>query len=726
MEDVMPQTAAPEAISVPALTTITGRCMNQIMRDLQTSYTVWRVKTETDIMVCSGHIIPPPQGTFIEVTGKLTDTKWGRQLTECTIREDYTDRESLRAYLMEVPGIGPSAADGLLNAFGGDLFDIALGDNGASNLATVPGVTPAKAAKIITHLKRTKTFRELFVLVTRHGGKYAAAAKIYKEYHEESIERLKENPYEFEHRYGLPYAVCDAIAGEYGILPLSKIRIIGAIKHCLRAEATAGNSYAEMADLVRSVRLTLCVTQVSEAVTTACINSQLMTDNADNGFRVVGNRVYLTAVYHQERRVSYAVKRLLRYRRPIRDFSHEQLIAYAEKKCSAKYAEQQREALGLLLNGGLCILTGGPGTGKSTVIRGLLASYEMMRPDGVIKLCAPTGRAAQRMKECTGHEATTIHKLLEYRPFGDRVACKDESDPIDADLLIVDESSMISLELADILLAAIPSGTAVILVGDVNQLPAVGAGNVLCDLIESNVVPKVMLTQTFRQAEGSVIIENGKRILNGVTKLRNGTDFEIVTVPSDNELPGAVIEQFTSYNKQEDPFFAQVLSPARRKKPTGSTAMSNTLQKHAGIAMGGTVLRYGDITFHAGDKVMFMRNNYAGGYFNGDIGTVKSVDETSLVIDVEGEPIEVQESDLDDLQLAYCITVHKLQGSECNTAIIELPAQPANMLQKNLLYTAITRAKKKVVLVATEGSIEKAILNKTAYRRKSGLVRLLI
>ena len=692
---------------------IEGAYKDTIMRDLQSSYSVFRISTGTEVVVCTGHIDHlPSAGMKVRLRGDYENTKRGKQFAFTELVEDYSNTEELTQYLSSAAGVGTVTGGDIAAVFGEDIFQIVERPDAVSYLCkAVASVNEARAKSVVSFIRNNRARRQLYDLILKCGGKYTAVSRIYEDFHEQSIPKLTENPY-LGLKYGLSFEMCDKIAiattpeGEKP-KPYGYYRITGAIVQTLRAGATAGNSYLPYTDLISKVRKMLGVTEMSEAVATACINATLRCNR--NEIRKDNEAVYLTPVYHQELSVARSVSRLKKYAIPIEDFTAEEIIAYAEEQCKAKYADQQKEAFSLLLQGGIGILTGGPGTGKSTVVRGLLAAYNYMRPEGVVKLCAPTGRASQRLKEVTNHEATTIHKLLEYKPYGEKVSCKNDADPIEADLMIIDESSMINLEVADLLFAAVKSGTTVILVGDINQLPAVGAGDILHDLISSEVIPVVHLTKTYRQAGNSLIIKNAKNIMDHNSALCTGSDFEWIRVNNDDELPDAVLEQFKKYNRSDDVFASQVICPARKKRATGSHKLSLTLQTAANIRRNGTTIRFGENVFHVGDKVMFTRNNYADGYFNGDVGVVTFVGEDNLEANVDGSIIQISENNLEDVILAYACTVHKLQGSECETAIVVMPQEPANMLQRNLLYTAITRAKKKVVLLSSGDSIDKAI-----------------
>lgn len=398
-----------------------------------------------------------------------------------------------------------------------------------------------------------------------------------------------------------------------------------------------------------------------------------------------------------------------------------ELVEEAQKVCGIRYGRQQRKAFNkLLLTRGVKILTGGPGTGKTSTINGMLHAYEIMHPDHIIRLCAPTGRAAQRMSESTGRTAVTIHRLLDYQPDGLGANYRNEKNPVDADLVVVDEMSMADIRLFDMLLAALKTGTKLILVGDVNQLESVGAGSVLNDLMGTSdlFIEKNRLTEVFRQKGGSPIIDNSQKINEGNIHLHECEDFQIIHTKCEEET----LEQTKSlmqklYNK-DNPFETQILCPSR-KGEAGIENCNTVLQDL--LNPGKQSLTYGNTKFCVNDKIIMMKNNYSSqdGYFNGDIGIVKELGKGKMVADIRGEMVNLCRDALDDVQLAYGMTIHKSQGSEFKNAIVVMPSEPANMLVRNLLYTGVTRAKKRVFIINEGSAMECAIRTNTIGKRRT-------
>ncbi len=394
------------------------------------------------------------------------------------------------------------------------------------------------------------------------------------------------------------------------------------------------------------------------------------------------------------------------------------LISYAEKACEKTYGTQQKEAFSTVLrSNGVKIVTGGPGTGKTSTILGILLVYMKLHPEHKIRLCAPTGRAAQRMAESTGMEAVTVHRLLDYRPFGSSLICKDAANPIDADLIVVDEMSMMNIELFDLFLEAVKTGTTLILVGDINQLEAVGPGAVLQDLLEApdTLIPRTMLTEVFRQKGGSPIIENAMRINSGLSDLVACQEFQTIHTKSEEESLKEIRKIMIQLYDPKNPFSSQILCPAR-KGLTGIQNLNIYLQELLNPAKKG--FQYGSIKYRLNDKILFTRNNYSilpkesggeMGLYNGDIGVIKEINGEGLLVEVRNLHFQITRDLMDDLCLSYGMTIHKSQGSEFETAIVVMPAEPKNMLVRNLLYTAVTRAKKNVIIIDESSAAEVAI-----------------
>jgi exodeoxyribonuclease V alpha subunit len=680
------------------------------MRNFKDGYVVFDVRipateeTAMKVVTCTGCIMIPPNNCLIEVTGEFKKTKYGEQLQDCVIKEVLNNKESMYFYLLRMPHVGKQAAEAVSNAFD-NLDEILSFENPEQEIISRSGVTTKVAESIVSELKIHKGKTIIFNLLSRFGtAAYANTEKIYKDYGENSLNIFMSNPYEIGTKYGLPLSVCDCVANLTKTdLSDNPERIMAIACKMLDKASAKGDCCVEFAELIKNTRRRTGDSKLNNrnlSSSSILITQGILMEN--NKVITDMGCIYSKASYWQESRTAYAICKLLNSRKPC-DCDPEKLAGYAENVCGVTYASQQREAFNAIKNGGISVLTGGPGTGKTTVIKGILAAYESLFPNNKIKLCAPTGRASQRMKEATGREACTVHRLLDYKPYGDTYTCKNESNPIEADFIIVDESSMISIDMAELLFNAISPGTMVLLVGDINQLPSVGPGNVLADIIASKILPVYALTQTHRQGAGSPIIENAKRIMNGEHQLMVNRDFRIVEC-SEDEIGAAVRSSFIQYHKPDDPFAVQVLSTTKKTAFSGCNVLNKMLQREVNPPQKNSI-RYGDNVYSVGDKIMMLTNNYDIGYFNGDIGLVTSTEAEQITVNINGEYITIPNSLLGDMTLAYASTIHKSQGSEYDVCIIVLPPKPASMLERNMLYTAITRAKKRVILITSENTV---------------------
>ena len=579
------------------------------------------------------------------------------------------------------------------------------------------GFTELKAFDIVDKIRSTLIQQELLEFLYPYNHSYNISRKIYKEYEFDSIKVIKEDPYMLLN-YGFKLIEADKMAKDLGFDADDDRRIDAIVRSILKVEKSCGHTYANIEDIFNGRKYLK-----NEVFPNTITNAMIVAHIAQKGIRNDHDLIYFNSMFQAELNTAKQIQRLNFSGSPLP--FNERFIDESETQTGLKYAPQQREAFSLLKKTGVGILTGGPGTGKSTVINGILMAYEKMKPGGVIRLCAPTGRAAQRITETTGREAVTIHRLLEYKPFGREMDVqRNASNPIEADIIIVDESSMLDIELASLFFSAVGNGTLVILVGDINQLPSVGAGDVLHDLITSGVVPVVQLTTVYRQAETSPIIANARAINAGIDNLIQNEDFVINKYQNDADIADAIIEYMQNNYDSTDPFGIQVLVPSRVGK-AGLTELNSRLQEVLNPGRSG--VQYGRTCYRENDKVIFTRNNYDAGYFNGDIGVVTEARNGQLVIKFQGkdDTVIISKELLEDVTLAYAMTIHKSQGSEFPEAIVVMPQTPVTMLKRNLLYTGITRAKKKVWLVSAIGSVRRAVSNTDTGKRRTKLTERL-
>jgi exodeoxyribonuclease V alpha subunit len=604
-------------------------------------------------------------------------------------------------------------AERIVKKFAMETLDII--EKTPERLSEVEGIGPKRIAMITKAWEEQKEIKEIMIFLQGHGVSAAYSAKIYKQYGNRSIEVVKENPYNLAHDiHGIGFITADKIAQNIGIDPNSLIRAKAGLIYVLNELTGEGHVYYPEKGLIRKAKEILKVEE--EIITKAVIELSrereiFVKDIHDH------QAVYLAPFYVAETGIALRLKKLIESPSNIRAINPEKAIEWVQQKLKIELAQKQKEAIILAASSKVLIITGGPGTGKTTIITAVLRIFQQLKLR--IFLAAPTGRAAKRMHEATGCEAKTIHRLLEYSPRKGGFK-KDQDDPLYADVVIIDEASMVDTLLMYHLLKAIPPHAHLILVGDVDQLPSVGPGNVLRDIIESGIFTVVRLTEIFRQAQESMIIVNAHRVNQGDFPIlkdidnKDITDFYFIQEEDPEKVLNRVITLCAERIPQRFRFHPikdiQVLTPMH-KGIIGATNLNIELQRM--LNPNQHALIHGSRTFKLGDKVMQITNNYDKEVFNGDIGWVSRIDQEDkeLTIDFDGRLITYDHSDLDEVVLAYAISVHKSQGSEYPAVILTVTTQHYMLLQRNLIYTGITRAKKLVVLVGTKKALAIAIRN---------------
>lgn len=626
-------------------------------------------------------------------------------------------REALIEYLSSglFKGIGPKLAQAIVEKFGERTLEVIKEDPEA--LASVRGISLVKAQAIVEASRDAARFEELVLWLRPFHISTAKIMQIHQRYGEGAKKRIFSNPYCLcDDVQGIGFKVADAIAKFCNISPNNDYRIRAALIHTLNEATVEGHVFLPFGQLIQKTGNTLQDGSIGGDVDANDISriSLEMRNMDELVMEVEDNAVYLPALWNNECYVAQKLRALTSVQPPEFREAVEETIAKLEAKHGITYAEKQREAFRMLPEKKVMVITGGPGTGKTTIIQGIIEIYKRNFPGCKISLAAPTGRAAKRIEEATKMEAKTIHRLLEYRPTEDGwVECgRNEGNPLEADVLIIDETSMIDVALCATLLRAVRIGTTAVFVGDVDQLPSVGPGNVLKDIIASERVPVVRLNAIFRQAEGSKIVVNASKINQGDTELSFGDDFEFIEA-SDEELPALIKRIYLEEVARVGALFeVQVLTPFRKKTDIGSEALNKILQDAINPkASEKAEVKHGGRVFRKGDKVMQCRNNYEKEVFNGDMGTIELVDKDKVFVRIDENVVTYTKDDLDDLQLAYATTIHKAQGCEYDTVIIPLSFQHKRMLQRNLIYTGVTRAKKKVILVGDRRALSYAICN---------------
>ena len=622
----------------------------------------------------------------------------------------------IRKYLGSglIKGIGPIMAERIVKKFALDTLEVIEGT--PERLSEVDGIGPKRIAMITRAWGEQKEIKEIMIFLQGHGVSAGYSAKIYKQYRDRSIEVVKENPYRLaQDIHGIGFITADRIAQNIGIAPNSLIRAKAGVIYVLNELTEEGHVYYPETDLVRKAKEILKVDQeiITNAITELSKEKEIFIEDINNGQKAV----YLAPFYVAEIGIAQRLRRLKESPSNIRPIHPEKAIEWVQQGLKIELAERQKEAVLLAANSKVLIITGGPGTGKTTIITAILKIFQQLKLR--ILLAAPTGRAAKRMSEATGWEAKTIHRLLEFSPQKGGFK-KDQDNPLEADVVVIDEASMVDTLLMYHLLKAILPQAHLILVGDVDQLPSVGPGNVLKDIIDSGIFTVVRLTEIFRQAQESMIIVNAHKVNQGEFPIlkeierKETADFYFIQ----QEEPEKALNQILTLCSERIPkhfgFHSirdiQVLTPMH-KGVIGAINLNLELQKKLNPDQ--QSITHGSRTFKLHDKVMQIVNNYDKEVFNGDIGWVSRInqEDRELTIDFEGRLVPYDFSDLDEVVLAYAISVHKSQGSEYPVVIIPVTTQHYMLLQRNLIYTGITRAKKLVVLIGTKKALAIAIKN---------------
>lgn len=664
-------------------------------------------------------------GTFHEVTvgAVLTvegtwrvDKRYGRQFAvEKWTEELPADIIGIEKYLGSglVKGIGPKFAKLIVAKFGLDTFNVI--ENEPDKLLEVYGIGKGRVAKIQASWEKQKDVKDIMVFLQGHGVSSTYAAKIYKQYGKESIEKVQANPYCLaDDIWGIGFKTADGIAEKLGYEKNDLRRCRSGIFYTLNKLSEDGHVYSEREQLIKSAKELLQAEEepITQALDDMITKEDLILDE---------EAIFLPPFYYAEIGVASKLKRLLEDSTG-NLFDGTLNIEEIVKKTGIQYDDVQVAAIQQAVKSKVMVLTGGPGTGKTVTTQGIIAALESLG-QGIL-LAAPTGRAAKRMNEATGKEAKTIHRLLEYNPaegYG-----RNDENPLDGGVLIVDESSMIDVILMNSLLKAVPSHMRLILVGDIDQLPSVGAGNVLRDIIDSGVVPVIRLTKIFRQAQTSRIITNAHKINQGIfPDISNGRDADFFFIKQED--PEKAAQEIVNIVKNRIPKAyhystndIQVLAPMQRSV-VGATNLNIILQE--AINPEGDFLSRGGFKYRKGDRVMQIRNNYDKEVFNGDIGIVQNVnmEDRSLTVIYEGRAVEYEDNELDEVTLAYATTIHKSQGSEYPVVVIPLLMTHYVMLQRNLIYTGITRAKKICIIVGTTKALAYSIHNMVVLKRNTKL-----
>ena len=685
----------------------------------ENGYSVLKVKVKgyNDLVTLVGNLLEVPVGSVLLCRGEWkVDKRYGSQFVAATWEETMPATVyGIEKYLGSglVKGIGPRFARAIVQRFGTETIDII--ETEIERLYEVPNIGRKRVAKIRESWEKQKDIKNVMLFLQGYGVSTAYAAKIYREYGKESIDKVRENPYRLaDDIWGIGFKTADGIAAKMGYGKEDPRRCRSGILYTLGQLSDEGHVYAGEEQLVKTAG------QLLEAGETAIRDTLAGMLQAED-LILDKDAIYLPPFYHAECGTSRRLRDLAQSTgRSLFDGLFDPSSLTAET--GIEYDEVQLAAIRQAVTSKVMVLTGGPGTGKTTTTQGIIAA---LKKAGLrVLLAAPTGRAAKRMSEATGMEAKTIHRLLEYNP-QDGYKRNDEN-PLEGDALIVDECSMIDILLMNNLLKAVPVGMRLVFVGDIDQLPSVGAGNVLRDIIDSQRIPVVRLVRIFRQAQKSRIVMNAHTINQGrFPDTSNGRDTDFFFMREDDPERAAetivrLVKERLPRAYRESPDRIQVLTPMQRGV-VGAANLNLLLQQ--ALNPSGPSLGRGGYTYRQGDRVMQLRNNYAKEVFNGDLGYIREVDteERTLKVDFDGKWVEYDVTELDELTLAYATTIHKAQGSEYPIVVMPVLMTHFVMLQRNLIYTGITRAKKICVLLGAAKALAYAVRNVSVLKRNTSL-----
>jgi exodeoxyribonuclease V alpha subunit len=698
----------------------------------ENGFTIARVKVygQRDLVTVVGNLMAPSPGEILKMKGEWANhPKFGEQFKVVHYKSAVpASVYGIQKYLGSglIKGIGPVMAKRIVQKFGKQTLDVI--EKEIEKLAEVEGIGKKRIKMIKTAWDAQKEIRQVMLFLQTHGVSSGYATKIFKQYGQASIQVVKENPYRLATDiFGVGFVIADHIAEKLGFDKNSQLRAEAGILYVLHQLADEGHVYYPYEPLVKKCQEILQADRdvIVKAFGAIAVNEQIVIEDLNEdieAFRENNKAVYLAKFHLCETHIAARLRTLVNVPKSIRKIDSDKAIEWVQEQLAITLADKQVEAIRSAVEDKVMVITGGPGTGKTTIINAILKIFSKLRV--TIMLAAPTGRAAKRMSEATGHEAKTIHRMLEYSIQKGGFQ-KNEEHPLNCDLLVVDEASMIDTILMHHLLKAIAPRATFILVGDVNQLPSVGAGNVLKDIIASGAVPVVELNEIFRQARESLIIVNAHKINSGLLPSLKPSgseldDFYFIEQEDPEEVLKIILnlvkERIPRRFKFDSAEDIQVLTPMHRGV-VGAGNLNVELQR--ALNPGETGLVRGNVSFRVNDKVMQIKNNYDKEVFNGDIGRITRIDleGQQASISFDGRSVDYDFSELDEIVLAYAVSVHKSQGSEYPAVVMPILTQHYVLLQRNLIYTAVTRGRKLVVLIGTKKALAIGVKNDKTQKR---------
>lgn len=700
--------------------TIRGTVEKIVYKNLENQFHIFRLNLDDDdeLITVKGTFMNIHPGSFLEIQGELAYSKYGEQFDAASYKENHPiSKENIERYLGSgfINGIGPVFAKRIVEAFGEDTLDILEFNPG--RLYEIPGIGKKKIAGIILSFEHQKEMKDIMMFLNGHGISAAYAMKIYRAYGKDSIGIVSENPYRLaDDISGIGFLIADRIAQVMGFDEHSVVRTKAALTYALKERSKQGDVYLLLRELLEAgAKLIGCTLEQAEHALGALVREKRLIHEEKDG----SERIYLSHLAYAENGVVLELNRL--HGTLGSSVETQEIINHIIHENRVLYNDEQILAIRTAMEEKLMILTGGPGTGKTTTILGIIQA--LRKQNRSISLAAPTGRAAKRLSEVTGVEAKTIHRMLEYNM--ENGFQRNADHPLEGQVFIIDESSMMDILLVHALLAALPDKATIIFIGDIDQLPAVGPGNVLKDFIASGFIPTICLEEIFRQIKESKIVTNAHRInQKELPKVENldEDDFFFIKEGSEEKILSLLEDLVTRRLPQKYGFDPvndiQILVPL--KKGLIGTKNINVLMQKILNPVGPSV-DYGDHCFRLGDKVMQIRNDYEKKVFNGDMGRIIDVHGDEILVDFDGESVSYVQGELDGLQLGYCVTIHKSQGSEYPVVIMPLVSQHYVLLDKNLIYTGVTRAKRLLIMIATEQVLRMGINKEHVEHRNTAL-----